>query len=78
MEDAKKRIADLERILGGGGFRIKDWNCSSLELQEIVNSEREIESPKEVQPATVQQQNEQDTSPTSTEVNLDKQEGIKA
>ena len=43
----------------------------------IVNKERDIDSSKKVQPTTAQQPNE-DAPPSSTEINLDKQDGIKA
>ena len=77
VEDGKKRINDIERILAESGFTIKEWHCSSPELQVIVNKERDIDSSKKVQPTTAQQPNE-DAPPSSTEINLDKQDGIKA
>ena len=44
-----RRIQDVEKILNTGGFRIKDWHCSSKELQVTLN-ERSIQFPRCLQP----------------------------
>ncbi|XP_028408499.1 uncharacterized protein LOC114531055 [Dendronephthya gigantea] len=65
VQDGEKRIKDVEKILGEGGFNIKEWHCSSPELQQTVNAKRMKKTQDQI-------------SPSSSEVNLDKQSGIKA
>jgi hypothetical protein len=39
VSDGLQRIEDIEKILKTGGFRIKEWHCSSKKLHESLNRE---------------------------------------
>ena len=47
-KDASTRIVDVEKILDTGGFRIKEWHCSSKQVRDTLS--------KRSEPASVQNQ----------------------
>ena len=47
-KDALTRIVDVEKILDTGGFRIKEWHCSSKQVRDTLS--------KRSEPASVQNQ----------------------
>ena len=65
----ERRELGTEKIVEESGFSIKEWHCSSPELQEIVNTKGEIKLPEETEHANAQLQSEKNPSPKSTEVN---------
>ena len=76
--DALQRTQDVEKILDTGGFRIKDWHCSSKQLQVTLNERSR----------PVQQQNPDslaasnvlmtpDEQHDADQINLDGEQGVK-
>ena len=89
-QDAFQKIVDIEKMLNSSGFKIKEWNTSSAQLQaqledrrrEMIASGSDVSSevvskPREdsVPRNVVQKPNE--WSPDASKVSLDGEEGIK-
>jgi hypothetical protein len=69
ISDAFKRITDIEKILGTGSFRIKEWQCSSRQLQERLSKGDKSAGNSKVL--------EHKESPDENQVSLDGEPGVK-
>jgi transposase InsO family protein len=70
VSDAFQRITDVEKILSTGSFKIKEWHCSSDQLQERLSERSELAPNSKV----VEPQRE---SPDANQVSLDGEPGVK-
>ena len=76
--DALRKIQDVEKILDTGGFRIKEWHCSSKQLQVILN---ERNRPNQQQTPDSPPANNVSIMPEehhdANQINLDGEQGVK-
>ena len=70
VSDAFQRITDVEKILSTGSFKIKEWHCSSDQLQERLSERSELAPNSKV----VEPQRE---SPDANQASLDGEPGVK-
>ena len=78
-EDAIQRITDVNKTLSTGGFRIKEWHCSSEEVQMELSKQDKLASksnPRSITSTTVSMSKE--SLSEVNEVSIDGEQGIKA
>ncbi len=78
VSDGLQRIEDIDKILETGGFRIKEWHCSSKKLHESLNREGRPSSsqPPDSPSASNVPEPVGDRSDTN-QVHLDGEQGVK-
>ena len=78
-KDAIQRITDVEKILSTGGFRIKEWHCSSEKVREKLFKGNEIKFKSDPGPLSSNDVSiPKERFPETSQVNLDGEQGIKA
>ena len=71
-KDAIQRITDVEKILSTGGFRIKEWQCSSEKVCEKLSKKNEIKFKSDPGPLSSNNVSiPKERLPETSQVNLD-------
>ena len=79
VNDGLQRIEDIEKILKTGGFRIKEWHCSSKKLRECLTKEGRPSSQQPPESPLVNNVSKPIEDPSDTnQVHLDGEQGVKA
>ena len=75
-QDATEKMTDIERILNTSGFKIKEWYCSSAQLQDQMEKEMSMKSNSDSASSNTVSLSKEE-SPAVSNVNLDGEGGVK-
>ena len=79
VNDGLQRIEDIEKILKTGGFRIKEWHCSSKKLRVCLNKEGRPSSQQPPESPLANNISKPIEDPSdANQVHLDGEQGVKA
>ena len=78
VQDAFKRITNIDSDLNGGGFKIKEWHCSSQQLRALVDESKSVKATPKLDPEMPSTNPEVNQKQAEIhKVNLDRESSVK-